>query len=218
MKTNFLRIFTLITFIAFTSCGDKAKEADTKQAEDVAGSKSDIVTYKVDTDKSVIEWKGFKPTGSHNGTIAIKGGKISTSEGIVKGGKFVIEMNGIIVKDIPVEEEGNAKLKSHLESADFFDVQTYPNSMFVITGFKTNNESVMMLSGNLTLKETTKNISFPIKIKSIDDNSIMILSDSFTIDRSKWNIKHGSKSFFDNLGDKFINDEIELKINLTATK
>jgi len=218
MKTNFLKIFTLITFIAFTSCGDKAKEADTKQVEDAAVSESKAINYKVDIDKSVIEWKGFKPTGSHNGTIAIKGGKISVSKNIIKEGKFVIDMNGIVVKDIPIEEEGNAKLKSHLESPDFFDIQAYPNSMFVITGFKTDNNGTTMLSGNLTLKDKTNNISFPVKIKSTNDNTVKLISDSFTIDRSKWEIKHGSKSFFDNLGDKFINDEIELKISLVATK
>ena len=74
-----------------------------------------------------------------------------------------------------------------------------------------------MLSGNLTLKDATNNISFPVST-NMEGNTMILKSETFTIDRSKWNVKYGSKSFFDNLGDKFINDDIELTINLIAEK
>jgi polyisoprenoid-binding protein YceI len=216
MKSNFFKFFTLIALITFSSCGDKAKEADTTKAKDAPVAESSSVNYAVDTDKSTIEWKGFKPTGTHNGIIALSAGKLSVIDGAVKYGKFVVDMNSIVVNDIPVEEEDNAKLTGHLMSADFFNVESHPTAKFEVTGMETK-EGKSMLSGNLTIKETTNNISFPVAV-SLNEDTVTLTSEAFTIDRSKWNIKYGSKSFFDDLGDKFINDDIELKITLTANK
>jgi polyisoprenoid-binding protein YceI len=113
---------------------------------------------------------------------------------------------------MPAENEGNAKLVGHLKSADFFDVEKFPSAAFEITGLKDN-----MLSGNLTIKGTKNNVSFPVTVSNEGD-MMTLASEAFTIDRSKWNVKYGSKSFFDNLGDKFINDDIELKITIKAKK
>lgn len=216
MKTSFFNFFTLVALVAFTSCGNKAKEAETKDAKEASVAEATAVTYKVNTEKSTINWKGFKPTGTHNGTIAIKEGTLGAKDGNIESGNFTIDMNGIVVNDIPVEEEGHAKLTAHLKSADFFDVELHPTATFEVTGIETV-EGETMLSGNLTLKEETNNISFPVTT-DVKDEMVSLTSETFTIDRSKWNVKHGSKSFFDDLGDKFINDGIELKVSLTADK
>lgn len=218
MKTKFLKIFTLITLISFVSCGDKAKEADTKTAQDTAVAETNSISYNVDTEKSMIEWKGFKPTGSHNGMITINAGKLNVDKGSINSGKFVIDMKTILVSDIPVEDEDHAKLTGHLMSDDFFGVESHPNALFEVTAME-STDGKTMLSGNLTIKETTNNISFPVTTTFNEGEDTMTLtSETFTIDRSKWNIKYGSKSFFDNLGDKFINDDMELKVTLTASK
>lgn len=216
MKTSFLKIFTVIALVSLASCGEKAKEAETKEAEKAAVSENTAITYKANIDESLIEWKGFKPTGSHTGTIAIKQGKINVNNNAIESGKFVIDMSSIAVTDIPEEEEGNAKLKGHLTSADFFDVETYPIASFEITGTETVDGKTM-LSGNLTMKDKTNNISIPVSTE-MKDGTMILTSETFTIDRSKWNVEYGSKSFFDNLGDKFINDDIELKVTLVANK
>jgi polyisoprenoid-binding protein YceI len=216
MKKSFLNIFAVVALISFSSCGDKAKEAETKEAEDAAVAENTAVVYKANTEKSMIEWKGFKPTGSHNGTIAITEGRVNVNAGTIESGSFAMDMNSIIVTDIPVEDEGNGKLVGHLKHSDFFDVETYPSAKFEVTAIE-NAEGKTFLSGNLTLKDATNNISFPVTTEMSGD-VMTLTSDTFTIDRSKWNIKHGSKSFFDNLGDKFINDEIELKVTLVAGK
>ncbi|MGJ8549073.1 YceI family protein [Winogradskyella wichelsiae] len=214
MKTKIFNLFTLITLITFTSCGDKAKEAETKKAAEVAVSDSN---YIVSTDKSTIEWKGFKPTGTHYGTIDIKAGKLSINNGVIEAGNFIIDMNSIVVNDIPVEEEGNAKLTNHLKSDDFFNTEAHPGAVFKITGIETTNGTTI-LSGNLTIKETTNNVSFPITTTyNENDKTMTLTSETFTIDRSKWNVKYGSKSFFDDLGDKFIKNDIELKIAINAS-
>lgn len=216
MKNLFLKTLTLVAFISFTSCGDNANKAETKEATDAAVSEVSAVTYIVNTEDSSIEWKGFKPTGTHHGTIAIKKGELNVNDGTIESGKFAIDMHSIYVQDIPEDDENHAKLTGHLKSADFFDVEVHSDAMFEVTGIETVDGKTM-LSGNLTIKDTSNNISFPVTT-DVKDDTVTLTSETFTIDRSKWNVKFGSKSFFDNLGDKFINDGIELKVILTANK
>lgn len=212
-----ITLFTVTALmVSLNSCKDKAKEANTSEAEAVAVTEAESQKYIADVAASTIEWKGFKPTGSHNGTILIENGVLNLKDGKLNSGTFLIKMNLIKVLDIPEEDEGNAKLVGHLKNADFFDVENHPTAAFEITGV-TETEGKMMLSGNLTLKETKNNVTFPVTITNTDD-TVTLTSETFTIDRSKWNVKYGSKSFFDNLGDKFINDDIEIKINVTANK
>ena len=217
MKTNFLKI-TLITFLSFAllGCKKKADEAKTTDAEEVAESTSVSSKYKVNTEASTIAWKGFKPTGTHNGTIALESGVMNAKDGAIESGTFLVDMKSIVVSDIPAEEEGNAKLTGHLKSADFFDVEAYPSAVFTVTGFETK-DGKSMLSGNLKMKDTENNITIPVTVNETD-NMLSIKSETFTIDRSKWNVRYGSKSFFDDLGDSFINDDIELQIEVVANK
>lgn len=216
MKTTFLKITALVAFVAFSSCKDKAEEAETKAAEKAAVAEDTAITYKADTDNSTIMWKGFKPTGSHEGTINVKDGTVAVNDGTVESGNFTIDMATIVVTDIPEDDEDNAKLQGHLSGPDFFDAKSHPTATFEVTGLETKDGKTM-LSGNLTMKGETNNISFPVKT-SIDGDTMTLRSETFTIDRSKWNVKYGSKSFFDDLGDSFINDDIELTVNLVANK
>ncbi len=213
--------FTTLLFItalsvSVLSCKDKAKEAKTTEAEMPAETEATAESYKADIEASTIEWKGFKPTGEHFGTIAIERGTLDVANGEVVGGSFIIDMKSIVVKDIPAEKEGNAKLTGHLKSPDFFDVDTHPSAGFTITGVE-EVDGKTMLSGNLTLKDVKNNITFPVSVSQNGDE-LTLESETFTIDRSKWNVKYGSKSFFDDLGDKFINDDIELKVTVKASK
>jgi polyisoprenoid-binding protein YceI len=217
MKKKILTLFTLVAVtVAFVSCKNKAKEATIKDAETVIEEALSTEKYAVDAATSTIEWKGFKPAGNHNGTINLENGIINTSNGNITSGSFLIAMGSIIVKDIPAEDKNNAKLLGHLKTPDFFDVENHPNAAFEITGIE-GLDGKTMLSGNLAIKGVKNNITFPVTVVDEDD-SFSITSETFTIDRTKWDIKFKSKNFFENLGGKFINDEIELKINVKANK
>ncbi|SEQ41443.1 Polyisoprenoid-binding protein YceI [Hyunsoonleella jejuensis] len=217
MNSKFKMILFMSAFaLALVGCKDKAKEAQTSDAEAAAEAKATAVKYVADAESSSIEWKGFKPTGTHNGTIKLSSGVVNVSDGAVESGSFIVDMGSINVLDIPAEDEQNGKLAGHLKSADFFDVEQFPNAAFEITGIS-EVEGKTMLSGNLTLKDVKNNITFPVTV-SENGETMTLSSETFTIDRSKWNVQYGSKSFFDNLGDKFINDDIELKVNVTAKK
>lgn len=211
MKKSIATIFTIATLsITLVGCKDKAKEANTKEAETVAVTEVASETFTVNTSESTIAWKGFKPTGSHNGTIAIENGVLNIVNGKINSGTFLINMTSI--KDA----DASAKLEGHLKNADFFDVEKFPTAAFEITSIE-NVDGKTMLSGNLTLKDVKNNVTFPISVTN-ENNIVTLTSESFVIDRTKWNVQYSSKSIFDNLGDKFINDDIELQVTVKTTK
>jgi len=211
MKKNILSLLIIVaTGIAIVGCKNKTTEATTTNTDTAMVAEYVGDTYDVNLEASTIEWQGFKPTGSHKGTINITNGSFTTHEGSIQGGSFVIDMNSI------KESESNARLEGHLKSADFFEVEKYPTANFEVTGLE-EKDGRTMLSGNLTLKDATNNVTFPVTVTS-DADVITVTSEVFTIDRSKWNVRYGSKSFFDDLKDKYINDDIELKITVTANK
>jgi len=206
----------LALIMTFIGCKNKAEEAQTTEAQDVTTAEATTTKYMVDTEASMIEWKGFKPTGTHNGSIQIENGVFTVADGKIESGSFLIDMNSIVDLDMEPANEMNAKLVNHLKSPDFFDVEKYPTAAFEVTGYEVK-DGKGWLSGNLTMKEKKNNITFPVTVITSGTN-VTITSETFTVDRSKWDVKYGSKSFFDDLGDKFINDDMELKVNVKASE
>lgn len=220
MKKRILSIFTIAALtLAVVGC-KKANEANTSEAEAAATSEATSEKYVVNVSESTIEWKGFKPTGSHAGTLNLDSGTFSVNNETLQSGTFIIDMKSINVTDI--EGDQKASLEAHLKGTvegkegHFFNVTKFPNGAFEITGTSRENGKTMV-SGNLTIKGNKNNITFPANITN-DGDVMTIASDAFTIDRTKWSINYGSKSVFDNLGDKFINDDMELKIVIKAKK
>lgn len=223
MKKNVLNLF-LVTAIAFgaVSCNDKQNKTEAQEEADAAEASEMAETYIVDINQSTIDWQGEKPTGTHTGTIQISNGTLFLNdENEIESGDFTIDMKTIVVTDLEAGD-GKEDLEAHLKGTvegkegDFFDVNRYPESNFEVTGIK-NENGKQWLQGNLTIKEITKNIEFPVNV-SLDNNRLQMQSESFSIDRTQWEVNFGSKSVFDNLGDKFINDDIELVITVVAEK
>ncbi len=206
MKKVILSLIVVASVI--TGCkSDKKEKVATAEAEKVEVKVAEL--NNVDLSTSMITWKGYKPTGSHNGTVAMQDADLLIEDGELKAGEFTIDMNSIKVIDIPEDNEGNAKLRGHLTSADFFDVATYPTSKFVITNVEKKEGNKVHVTGNLTIKDVTKSVTIPAMMSS--ENGVNTLeSETFMVDRAEFNVKYGSKSFFDNLKDKFINDDMEM--------
>lgn len=167
-------------------------------------------SLKVDVTGSTIGWKGYKPTGSHEGTISLKSGTIELDKDQVTGGTFTVDMSSI--KDI----DASARLEGHLKSKDFFEVEAFPTSNFIITNVKAE-EGKSLVSGKITIKGITKEISFPATIV-VTDSKVTLKSETIKINRADFNIKYKSKSFFNNLKEKFINDEFDLQVSIVANK
>ena len=218
MKKTFLNVF-MIAGIAMATVGCK-NDTTSEEAKEVATANEEAMEYAVDTAASVIEWEGKKPTGTHTGTIQLKNGTFKANDSIIESGTFVISMASIIVTDLEGDDKNN--LENHLkgtvegQEGDFFNVNQFPEATFEVTGINLVNGQTM-LQGNLTMKEVTKNIEFPVTINQTED-AIELTSESFKIDRTQWNVNYGSKSIFEGLGDKFINDDIVLKLNVKAKK
>lgn len=211
-KINMKKIILTLAVVAsvLTACkGEKKEKVETK--EEVKVEKLAALN-NVDTANSVITWKGTKPTGAHNGVILLKEGSLLIENGTLTGGEFVIDMSSIKNLDIPADNDGNAKLVGHLTSADFFDVATYPTSKFVITNVE-EKEDKLHVTGNLTIKDVTKSITIPAMLSKEGDTTIF-KSETFNVDRADFNVKYASKSFFDNLKDKFIDDMMELSFTV----
>lgn len=177
----------------------------------------DIITgtYKVNSKDSKLNWKGYKVTGSHEGFIQIKDGSLQFDNGVLKGGSFTIDMTTITNTDM--EGEWNQKLVGHLKSDDFFGVATYPTAKFVITkAIPYGVTGNYRLIGDLTVKGKTNPIKFNATVT--EKGNQIAASARITLDRTDYDVRYGSGSFFDSLGDKAISDEFELNVNLVASK
>lgn len=161
----------------------------------------------VTLEQSEIKWTGNKIGGSHYGTIELKSGYFEVKNNKIAGGLIVVDMNSIKNDDL-TDATYNAKLVGHLKSDDFFGVEKFPTASYTltkVTPFKNNKATAW---GKLTIKGKTENIQFNIT-KNGDTYSTQL-----KVDRSKFDVRYGSNSFFDNLGDKVIDDIFILDIKL----
>lgn len=172
-------------------------------------------TYTVNTASSAIVWKGYKVTGEHTGTVKIQNGKLSFNNGVLTGGDFTIDMNSINNTDL--EGEWAGKLVGHLKSDDFLGVASHPTSKLVITrAIAVDTKGNYKIVANLTIKGITKEVKFQANVK--EANGTVNASGKITVDRSEYDIRYGSGSFFDGLGDKTIYDDFDLQVSLVAGK
>lgn len=194
MKKSKLILFT-IAFSVFSFLGQSLFAQD---------------NFKVNVENSSLNWKGYKPTGSHTGTITLASGNIVIKNNKITGGSFVADMGTI--KD----NDGSAKLEGHLKSTDFFDAAIFPTSKFEITETAIK-AGKMQVTGNMTIKGITKQITFPATF-SVNKDAVTLTSETFQINRTDFNVKYQSKTFFTELKEKFINDEFDFQVTIVAKK
>ncbi len=173
--------------------------------------------YKIDASNSELVWHGQKITRTHTGTVQIKDGQLAV-KGNKYRGNFTIDMKSIVNTDLQ-DEKYRAKLTRHLKSEDFFSVEKHPTATFEITKIvpykaEEGENANYRVTGNLSIKNITHEISFPAKIDFSDSG--FAAEASFSIDRSKWNVRYNSGSFFANLGDKLIYDDIKFQLKLAG--
>ena len=223
MKHLFL-LSLLLVGLTIVSCKSKSTEEPVSTPVPL-GTMQTGDAYKIDTPRTEIKWMAFKPTGNHYGTVPVNGGTIFVKEGNITGGIIDINMAGLEVQGM--EGEMKESLQSHLRGTapgkeeDFFNVVKYPSAMFTITSAnKLEGDPVgtHMITGNLTIKDITKPVSFKATIDMAIGTAMKVTTEPFVIDRTLWDIKYKSKKFFTDLKDDFINDEIKIEITLGAVK
>ncbi|MBL7828328.1 MAG: YceI family protein [Saprospiraceae bacterium] len=172
-------------------------------------------TYQANTGSSVVGWTGYKVTGKHTGTVKVKSGNVQFTNGVLTGGSFEMDMNSITCTDL--EGEWAGKLVGHLKSDDFLGVASYPTASLTITrAIPQDSKGNYKIIGNLTIKGTTKEVKF--FANAVEANGGVTAGGKITVDRSEYNMRYGSGSFFDGLGDKTIYDEFDLQVTLVANK
>ena len=174
-------IIATVTF-AFTTIEDGKKE------------------IKIET--SSVTWKGYKVTGSHQGSIAIKEGQLTFKDEKLVGGEFTIDMSSIENTDL--EGDYKAKLEGHLKSDDFFGVEKFPTATLVFKKVKSTGKNSYEVTADLSIKDKTNAVTFDISIYGNKATA------NIKIDRTKFDVRYGSTSFFDDLQDKAIYDEFDL--------
>lgn len=161
---------------------------------------------EINTANSSVTWRAYKVTGSHMGTVSLKSGSLSFNEGKLSGGSFVVDMTTLGSTDL--EGEWKDKLDGHLKSEDFFSVEKHQTSTLVFSSVTASGKNSYKVNADLTIKGITKPVTFEISVYGSKANATL------KVDRAAYDIRYGSGSFFDNLGDKTIYDEFDLVVDL----
>lgn len=161
----------------------------------------------VDAKKSTITWVGKKVTGQHEGTINLKSGAFYFKDKKIVRGKFIVDMSSIAVTDLKAGE-GKEKLEGHLKADDFFGTEKFPTSNLNFKSVTPKGKDTYAVVADLTIKGITKPVNFDLVVKGNTATAKVV------VDRTKYDIKYGSGSFFDNLGDKAISDNFDLNVSL----
>lgn len=172
-----------------------------------------VANKTVNTQLSTVEWKAYKVTGSHTGNVKLKSGSLQFQDDRLTGGSFVVDMTTITCTDM---QGGMAdKLVGHLKSPDFFDAAGHPEATFVITSvISRGTPGSYKVTGNLTIKESTKPIRFNVQLG--EENGKTTATADIKLDRTDYDVRYGSGSFFEGLGDKTIYDEFDLQVKLVT--
>lgn len=171
--------------------------------------------YNVDQQQSTLTWVGRKVLGEHTGTIKILNGNLTWDNEMLTAGSFEVDMASITNTDI-TDQGDQQQLVGHLKSDDFFATEKHPKASFVITKVTPIAKNQSKVKGNLTIKGITHEVEFPATIQA-NENQLNAKA-KIIVDRTKYNIQYGSGSFFDNLGDKAIDNNFELNVSLIAKK
>lgn len=223
------------------ACGPGGSTVETSEAKEVAADAA-AKSIAVNIEASTVTWVGSKPGGQHNGTIGITSGELSLKGSEIVAGKFTIDVSSLKNIDMAGSESAG-KLETHLMGSDFFDEAGFPEATFEVTAIAAFNAANLdadkdeyatdfspaklseilvdnpthFISGNLTMRGTTKNITFPVSV-SIDGGAVKAAA-KFNIDRTDWGLSYGDEaSAVDKAKDKFLYNTVQIGFELAAGK
>lgn len=233
-------LFLAAAMIMF-SCNkpsDTVETTDAQEAAEATGS-----TLNLDVASSTIAWTGYKPTGKHFGKIPATAGSLAVKGDAITGGTFTFDITGLKIEDMEETTEDYGKLWGHLQSPDFFDAANHPQATFEITAVEPFTAGEMIadkeefasantpavdssiapanpthwISGNLTMRGTTKNIKFPATVAI--ENGAVSAKAGFNIDRTAWGLAYGDEATAaDKAKDQFIYNTVSLVLDVKAAQ
>ena len=200
-----------ILFLFIVSCEKSSKKKiDTSLPKPTLSLSSG--DYVMDNDNSSIKWTGRElSTKSHYGSLQMKNGSLTVNTDGTINGIIKIDMTTIDCEDL--QGRSKASLERHLRSDDFFSVESHPIATLT---FKSEGVigagNKLAFNGDLEIKGISHPISFESELKSVDPKVSALVD--MTFDRSKYNVRFRSGTFFQNLGDKLIYDDIEISVDI----
>jgi polyisoprenoid-binding protein YceI len=209
MKNNLSVAFFILIIGSFLGCSEPVKEK-TAAAETVALQAGDAKYVAIDTNLSVITWKGANSFGTHTGYVRISKGRLMMEDGQLVGGTVEVDMTTIEDEN----HDSDNGLIQHLKDPDFFNVAKFPVAAIVITKVAPKNAEEKAITGNLTIKSMTHPVSFPARIEVKD--GLVTATGKLVIDRTRWGVHYGSGKLFDNFKNEIISDDIEFNVKLVG--
>ena len=199
----------IAVIVIFASCGKNKESNITYNNATQLYPKKGV--YSVISDSSELVWVGKKIYKSHMGTINLKNGIIEVKNNNEISGEIKIDMTTINVTDL----QGGAKksLERHLSNKDFFDVKKFSQASIF---FKSEPQNQLMNKIKFEGVLTIKGISNPLAFEAIIQKTYPMLkaNASLSFDRSLYDVRYGSGTFFENLGDDLILDDIDINMSL----
>lgn len=216
LNTKMIVAAMVLVLSSGAHAADKAAKAGKTEAK--AAKPAATTAYKVDAAASTITWKATKKvTGGHDGTVAVKEGRVDVNaKNEVTAANVVADMAKIQNSDMAGSPKDQAKLVGHLSSPDFFDVAKFPTATFKLTSIS-KKDAGYVAKGELTFIGKTNPVEFPVTFTVADSKATG--DGTIKLDRTKWGLKYGSGNFFKELtADKIINDEFEIGFKIVAKK
>lgn len=169
------------------------------------------LSWKIDKTHTGINFSINHFFSAVTGNFTDYSGTINLDEANLEGSSvsFTIPVSSINTQD--------AKRDKHLQSGDFFDAKTYPSITFTSDKFL-KDDGVLKVVGDLTIRDITKKVAFPIEIKGRMDHPMMKNTELLgiaiitKIDRTSFGVGTGSWAATSVVGDEvLINMELNRK-------
>ncbi|MBL7946048.1 MAG: YceI family protein [Flavobacteriales bacterium] len=168
----------------------------------------DSGTYTFLPGLSSLQWTGYGEVGDYSltGQLKVSSSHIRFAANTITHGEVVADMRSLHHED--------ANLMEHLKSPDFFDVERFSEARFSVSGSTPIVNDTCTVLGSLTIRGTTNPVKFAARISRQGERSTV--TGTLELDRTRFGIKYGSNSFFDDLGDQAISNVMRVEFNLVA--
>ena len=211
---NMMKKILLILFLFLAGCGTKKDTGISSNSSNKISPEQGV--YSVVINETELLWIGKElSTKIHTGTLNLSNGLIQVDNDKTITGNVTINMRTINITDL----QGRAKemLEGHLRSADFFEVENFPEATLSFKSKSFNKlKNQINFEGELIIKDISNPIIFNATL--LESSPYLKAKAILSFDRSKYDVRFRSGSFFENLGDKLILDDIDVNITLVTRK
>lgn len=220
MKQSIITSLTLVIITA-SSCSDSGTKIDAQDPQEITMDiKEKSNNYTRINENSTVFWRASHLGGVQKrfGEIKLKSGEFLVENNNLIKGKVVMDMNSFTVDNFPDGDENEDKLRTHLQSADFFDVKNHPTASFELSKIDTTTGNYSsLITGNLTIMNVSKSITFKANV-SVSNEAISIESEDFTLNRTDWNLTYNMEGTKGVPVDYLISNDMGFTIRVTIEK